>query len=229
MILAWIVAGPVVIGVLTAGMRILFERTDHGVPRWFVVWMTLCVIVLSPFRYIVLQLVVASAYPVQSVQAFISVFPLALYVPIVFGLLYAVGVGLPLYVTLRVAFGSASKQAPSTGQLIIGSAIAPLSSLAGYFAFFWLLHFAAFTVHWLRADDVIGATNGPARVTYSVFGFLMPLPVKGYYTEVSNTDRETLRNHVASYYLGWKGEARYVRLSYPALYQRLTSESEGER
>jgi hypothetical protein len=230
MVLAWIFATPVILTVIAGGVEMLFSRVDEAVPRWFVVWMTLCILVLSPFRYIVLQLIVGSSYAVQSVGAFFSLLALGAYVPIVFGLLYFIGVGLPLVLTLRVAFGSLKNPKATKGRLVVGSVIAPLNAVGGYLAFFWLLQYAAFTVHWLQADDVIGATNGPAAVVYSlVLKHFTPLPVKGYYTEVSNTDREMLRNHVASFYLGWRAEAGYVRLSYLDLYTRLTAQSRSDR
>ncbi len=221
MILAWILCVPVILAAVAGGLQMLFDRVDESIPRWFVVWMALCVLVLSPFRYMILQLVVASAYSVQSGRALFSLFILAFYVPIVFGLLYVVGVGLPLYLTLRIPFGSLTSPKTTTGRLILGALIAPVNALGGSFAFLWLLPFAAYTVHWLNPYDVIGATNGPAAVTYSVLKHFTPLPVKNYFIEVNNTDREMLRNHVASFYLGRQGEQWYVKLSYPDLYQRL--------
>ena len=87
----------------------------------------------------------------------------------------------------------------------------------------WLLQYAAFTTHWLRADDVIRATNGPAAVAYSVaLKYLTPAPARGFYSEVSRTDRERLRNHVASYYLGRLEESHYVEAAYPDLYDQVT-------
>lgn len=228
-LLAWIATVPIIIGALAGGFGLLFARVDKAIPRWFVFWMAVCIIVLSPLRYMVLQVIVGSAYPVQSVRAMLSTFSLVLYVPIAFGFLFIIGVGLPLYLTLRIPFGNLSSPKTTIGRLILGSLIAPLNAVGGYFVFFWLLSYAAFTVHWLSPYDVIGATNGPAAVTYSVLKYVMPLPVKDYYTAVSNTDRDMLRNHVASFYLGWKGEAGYVRLSYPDLYNRLSAQSRSDR
>jgi hypothetical protein len=51
----------------------------------------------------------------------------------------------------------------------------------------------------------------------------MPLPVARYYEEVTVSDRDMLRNHVASFYLGRQAEAKFVKLSYPVLYQKLTT------
>src|SRR5207247_6677133 len=140
-----------------------------------------------------------------------SSFSLVFYVPIVFGLLFLIGVGLPLYLTLRIPFGNLTSPKTTIIRLILGSVIAPLNAVGGYYVFLWLLPYAALTVHWLNPYDLIGATNGPAAVTYSMLKYVTPLPVKEYFIEVSNTDREMLRNHVASYYLGWQAEARYVK------------------
>src|SRR5437764_9446822 len=86
LILAWMAAVPIIAGALFGGLGMLFTRVDKAIPRWFVFWMAVCVIVLSPLRYMVLQWIVASAYPVQSVRAMFSSFSLVFYVPIVFGL-----------------------------------------------------------------------------------------------------------------------------------------------
>src|SRR5688572_25886688 len=91
LVLAWLLAVPVLLGTLAGSAHMLFARTEDDLPRWFMFWIMLCILVFSPFRYIVLQLLIASAFPVQSVSAFVSLFPLALYVPIVFGLLCGIG------------------------------------------------------------------------------------------------------------------------------------------
>jgi hypothetical protein len=51
---------------------------------------------------------------------------------------------------------------------------------------------------------------------------LLPLPVAGHYQGVTISDRDMLRNHVASFYLGDRAQAKYVKLAYPALYESLT-------
>lgn len=226
MILAWVAGVPTIVGLLIGAVGMLFERSDESVPRWFVFWLMLCVLIFSPFRYELLLLIIGTSYAVQSGHAFLTLVPLALYIPIVFGLLLFVGVGLPMLITLRLAFGKLSAPVVSKGRLIFGSVLAPLSLAAGYMAFFLILPYGARTVHWLRAEDVIGATNGPALATYSVvLKHGLPLPLRAFYTEVSTTDAEMLRNHVASYYLGGQAEATYVKTAYPDLYAKLTGDS----
>src|SRR5437764_4109335 len=141
LILAWMAAVSIIVGGLYGGFGMLFTRVDKAIPRWFVVWMAVCIIVLSPLRYVVLQWIVASAYPVQSVRAMFSSFWLVFYVPIVFGLLFFIGVGLPLYLTLRIPFGNLTSPRTTIARLIVGSLIAPLNAWGGYLLFFWLLPF----------------------------------------------------------------------------------------
>jgi hypothetical protein len=218
--LAWICAIPFLVGGVSALISVVFERTG-GVPKPFMLWLLGCVLVVSPFRYIVLQVLLAAAYPVQSFGALFSVIPLAIYVPIVFGLLFMLGVGLPSYIVVLIAAGRAASNAVSRGRLWLAAAVAPFAMAAGYVAFFFALEYGAFSTHWLRAHDVIGATNGPAAFVYSHgLGNLMPLPVAGELTPVVHTDRDMLRAHVASYYLGRREFTRYVHDAYPELYNQ---------
>ncbi|MEX1185824.1 MAG: hypothetical protein WEA80_04485 [Gemmatimonadaceae bacterium] len=225
LILAWIFAVPALFGILAGAMGLLLEQAEDEIPRWFVLWIMLCILVFSPFRYFVLQLIIATAFPVQSVGAFLSLLLLSLYIPIVFGLLYGIGIVLPLFVSVWLAFGGLKAPKISMPRLMLGALLTPFTLGLGYVAFFWLLQYGAMSVHWLRASDVIGATNGPALASYSVaLKHFLPLPISGIYTEVTQNDTDMLRNHVASFYLGRQAEARYVREAYPALYQSLTSE-----
>lgn len=223
LVLAWLFTVPVILSLVFGGISMLFERTDDEVPRWFLVWMTLCLLILSPFRYVLLLTIIGTAFPVQSFGALVSILPLGIYVPIVFGILYFAGLVLPLLLTLRIAFHDLKSPVVTQGRLVSGALIAPLNMIGGYFLFFWLLTYAGMTVHWLRVDDVIGATNGPALFVYEHgLKYAMPLPIAGHYQDVTVSDRDMLRNHVASFYLGDRAQAKYVKLAYPALYERLT-------
>jgi hypothetical protein len=133
---------------------------------------------------------------------------------------------LPLVLTTLVGFGSLRTPQISRGRLVLGALVAPVTMAGAYLLFFWLLPFAGWTVHWLRADDVIGATNGPAYAVYDVaLKHFLPLPIAGYYVDVTTSDRDMVRNHVASFYLGRGAEAFYVSESYPDLYAELTASS----
>jgi hypothetical protein len=67
-VLAWLLVVPVLLGMISGAYDMLFGKIDEGVPRWFLRWTMLCLIVLSPFRYMVLQTLIATAYPVQSIS-----------------------------------------------------------------------------------------------------------------------------------------------------------------
>jgi hypothetical protein len=217
--LAWLGAVPLMVWAVATTVSILRVRTAQ-VPRWFVIWIGLCILLLSPVRYLFLALLIASSFPVQSFRALIATVPLSFYLPIVFGLMALVGVGLPLWTTVSAGLGSLTKPSLSATRLALGSIVAPVASAASYVLFFFLLEFAGFTTHWLRAEDVIGATNGPALFVFEHgLAKTLPVPVTGELISVTKTDRDWLRNHVASVYLGEREFARYVERAYPELYR----------
>jgi hypothetical protein len=95
LILAWILTVPILIGLLCYLANVIFAGGSGAVERLFTIWFAFSILVFSPLRYILLQIVTATAYSVQSIGAFVSCFVLVLYIAIIYGLLYAVGVGLP--------------------------------------------------------------------------------------------------------------------------------------
>jgi hypothetical protein len=221
LVLAWACALPFLIYTVSTAGALLISKTP-GVPKWFLIWTGICIVALSPFRYIILQFLFGAAFPVQSWRALLSSMGLVVYVPIVFGILFAIGLVLPLIITLWVGLGNLDSPRTSGFRLLAGFIVAPVASSLAYVLFFWALQYAAISTHWLRADDVIGSTNGPAQVVYGLgLGRVLPLPVSGLLTSVTRTDRDMLRNHVATYYLGRREFDRYVHEAYPALYNSL--------
>ena len=90
---------------LFGGIAVLFDLLlvkHEGVPRSLLIWLLVCAVALSPLRYLILQFFMAIAYPVQSFSASISTLPLAVYVPIVLSILFAIGVGLPSIAVLAI-------------------------------------------------------------------------------------------------------------------------------
>jgi len=90
---------------------------------------------------------------------------------------------------------------------------------------------AAISVHWLDADDVIRATNGPACFMYRYISqWFQPFTMPKYVDEVRNLDEKAiLRIHVASVYLSSKQHGKFLYYSYPAIYNSLPDGSSGNR
>lgn len=220
LVMSWICVVPLLISFTTATYSLLTEKAAD-LPKWFILWVFACLVFASPLRYIVLQLIVALSFPVQSWRALFSSLPMAAIGPLAFGAMAFIGVGLPLLVTHYAVQGrKGSTDKVGAGRLAIGFVVAPLSAALSWPIYFIVLQFAAYSTHWLRAADVIGATNGPALTTYTyVLGKVLPLPINGDLESVTKTDRDMLRNHVASFYLGEREYARYVSKAYPDLYQ----------
>jgi len=224
LVLAWIVFVPGLIGAALKGLNLvfneIFNEENTGVSRWFTLWFVACFVVLSPLRYILLQLTIAMAFPFQSVRAFLSTFLLALYVPIVFGLMHALGVALPCYAVFRMAI---EKHGRTNWRRIWNTAVVtPFVFLAATYVFASLLPIAAKSVHWLDADDVIRATNGPACLVYryvSTWAQVYEMP--SYAERVKQDDKAALRMHVATVYLSGRQEGKFLYFAYPDIYNSI--------
>ena len=83
-VLSWLCSIPIFFGVLISGVGMLFGSGGSTAgERVFVGWIALCILILSPLRYFMLQFIFASTYAVQSFSALFSVVILAFYIPIV--------------------------------------------------------------------------------------------------------------------------------------------------
>jgi hypothetical protein len=167
-----------------------------------------------------LQIFIAIAYPLQSFRAFFTNFILVLYIPIVFGILYAIGIVLPFVGTYAIAGfkGTASKI-----RLWLAVPAAPIIFLIASYLFYLVLPYAAYSTHWLKAEDVIRATNGPSEYFYRyIVEQMTPLQFPRYAHEIgldNLSPKERLRSHVSILYLGMDQYVYYVSKAYPAYWE----------
>jgi hypothetical protein len=222
LILTWVFSIPIILGMISAGINILFKKTE-GTPRSLTVWLVICVLLFSPFRYILLQLFIATAYPFQSFRALLTTCILAFYIPIVFSILYVIGLGLPLLGTMAVA---GFKNRPSKMRLCLSAIAAPIIFLIGGWLYYLVLPYAAYSTHWLNSGDVIRATNGPPEYIYKyVVEQMTPIQFPGYVHKIGFdklSPKQRLRSHVAAVYLGEKEFSFFVYKSYPEEFRRKT-------
>jgi S1-C subfamily serine protease len=209
LVLAWIVAIPILIRLVTAVLPFFEKRSN--VPWLLTAWVALCFILLSPVRYIVFQIVLANSYLFQSWYAFLSTFFLFTFfiVPLAASVLYAIGFFLPWLAVVSII-----GDRPSWWRWLLGALAAPPIALVGSIVFSLVLPFAALTTHWCRAEDVIGATNGPAYYAFMAVNRMLA-PVPDYYERTPGTFRDYLRCHVAFYYLSESEQQRFLNLAYP--------------
>lgn len=221
LILTWLFSIPLIIGLIAFIIEILFEKTE-GIPRPFIVWLVICQVLFSPLRYILLQFFVTIAYPFQSLHALFTVIILGFYIPIVFGVLYAIGFGLPLFITIAIA---GFKDVPSKIHLWLSALATPIVFLIGSWLFYLVLPYAAYSTHWLNADDIIRATNGPSdyfyRYAVEPFARLQfPHFAEDIGLEKMNA-KERLRAHIAGLYLGEDEFVYYISKAYPAYFEEV--------
>lgn len=224
-ILAWIFSIPLICGILCYCIIILFTKIE-GIPRIFIIWLLICLILFSPVRYIVLQLFLAVAFPYQSIVAFLSSIPLVIYIPIVFGILYAIGLGFPLFLTMFIA---GTKEPISKGRLFLAGIAAPIIFLIFSTIFYNILPYAAYSTHWLGTKEIIRTTNGPSYYfyRYAVEQFT-PLQFPGFTKDIGLQNmrvKERFRAHVAGVYCGDKHFWYYVSKTYPDYFEKLKNQN----
>ncbi len=221
-ILTWLFTIPIILALIAEGIKILFEKTE-GIPRLFTFWLVICVLLFSPFRYMLLQLFMATAYPFQSLKALLTTFVLGLYIPIVFSILYFIGLGLPLIGTIAV---SGIRSPSSKSRLWLSAIAAPFIFLIAGWLYYMVLPYAAYSTHWLDPRDVIRAANGPPEYIYKyVVEQMTPMQYPSYVHEMGFdrlSPKERLRSHVAAIYLGEKQFSYFVYKSYPEEFRKKT-------
>jgi len=215
LILSWIFSIPIVISAIVGPVSMLLEK-EEGISRLLLIWTGLCIIVLSPFRYMVLQLFMATAYPFQSLHAFFTLLLLVIYIPIVFSILYAIGLGLPF---LGMAAIAGFKSTMSRTRWLFVALASPFLFFFGSYLFHLALPYAAYSTYWLNAKDVIQATNGPAEYVYKYVveqGTPLQFPLFATNMGLENlTSKERFRAHVAAVYLGKEEFYYYIYKAYP--------------
>jgi hypothetical protein len=190
-------------------------------PGWFkivLIWIALCAVALSPFRYLLLQILVGTSYPFQSFSAAFTTLVLAIYIPLVFGLLLLIGMGIPALIIVGVL--NARGQELTKARAFAAAVVTPIAFLIGSLLYFLSLPYLAYSTHWLSADNVIRATNGPAQYFYEyVVETMTPLRYPRFVDGVGGlsnlTAKERLRAHVAGVYLGESEVISYVTKAYP--------------
>ncbi|HNW73306.1 MAG TPA: hypothetical protein PKN44_06750 [Bacteroidales bacterium] len=224
LVLTWIFTIPVFIGLIVESGNLIFEKYD-GLPKAYLVWFVLCILVLSPLRYLILQTILATSYVFQSWSAFLTIFILILYIPIIFGLLYAVGFSLPILINFWLS-GLIKSDQITKGKLILSAFLTPLFAYLGTYLFFLILPFAAYTIHWLEPENVIKATNGSPYYYYKFIGsWLMPIKTDNFPSNVNKDTKSKFRNHIAQDYLSDKNRIDFIKYSYPELYEKLPNAS----
>ncbi len=187
-------------------------------PWIFSAWIGLCILLFSPARYLLFLLFLASSYPLQSFGALLSTLILGLYVPIIYAVLVFIGVGLPLLVIYPFVKNGFS---PFRG--ILASVILPIACSIASIIFYAVLPLAGMSVGWLKAKDVLKATNGPAAIVFNYFTApFAPLALPVFFEQTPKKNVDLIRCHVAAVYLNDRKLSYFVKNQYPDIYNKLT-------
>ena len=203
LVLSWVFCSSIFIGLIGYLSETFFEKAE-GIPRVVTIWLSLCLIVLSPLRYILLQQMLCEAYVVQSISAFLSTILLLFYMTIVFGTLCIVGLA-PSVVVIGILFDEMIGRVTRTKMFLL-CLVTPVGCLLGSYLFTLILPYAAISIHWLKASDVIRSTNGPGYYFHK-YAVDVWNPMELFVDE--DQRNHTLREHVYTVYFGKKQKASY--------------------
>jgi len=221
LILSWIFCIPMMSGIIAFILGLFWKQ--EGVPWLFSAWLGICLLLFSPARYLIFQVALGTSYTVQSLRAFISVFPLALYVPIIFGILYLIGVGLPMLPTIAIL---KNQERITIMRGLAASIVLPVSCIICSYLFYWALPIAGKTVSWLNVNDVIKATNGPPAIIYRYFSSpFTPTIIPGFFEDTPRKDIDLLRCHVAAVYVSDRKLGYFIKHQYPDIYEKALREA----
>jgi hypothetical protein len=221
LILSWVFCLPIIFSIVTLILG-LFAKQE-GIPWVFSAWLGVCLLIFSPARYLLFQVALASSYMVQSFGSFISVFLLAIYIPIVFGILYSIGIGLPLLPVMAIL---KNQERITFGRGLAASVVLPISCIICSILFYWALPIAGNTVGWLKVKDVMKATNGPPALIYKYFTSpFTPTILPGFFDDTPRKDIDLLRCHVAAVYISDKKLGYFVKHQYPDIYEKAVGET----
>jgi hypothetical protein len=224
LILTWLISGTAIFWILFMGISTLFEKAENP-PRLFTIWIFINLLLFSPIRYIVLQLLMASSFPLQSLAGLAATFILTIYVPIVFIILYAIGFGLPLLVFFLII---GLKETPSKIRTVLAGIMAPGMFFVGSLVFNAVLPYAAYSTHWVKTEAIIRTTNGPSEYFYKFV--VEPFTTIRLHTFVEDigfenlSSKEQFRAHVASIYCGKEQLSCYIYRVYPDYFDKITKQ-----
>jgi hypothetical protein len=216
LILSWVLCLPIMLRMI-AWILGLFAK-QQGMPWLFSAWLGVCMLIFTPVRYLLFQFALASSYMVQSFDALTSVLLLAIYVPIVFGILYFIGIGPPLLLAMAILKG---QERMTFGRGLAASVAIPIAGIISSLIFYWALPIAGGTVGWLKVKDVMKATNGPPALIYKHFTSpFTPTMLPSFIEETPQKDIDFLRCHVAAVYVSDKKIGYFVKNQYPDIYEK---------
>lgn len=197
----------------------LFQKKEHR-PYIVTVWSGICILLLSPIRYIWFLVLLFNNYCVQSLSAFSSILFIETILYIVMGKVMGnVFTVLPSIIVNNLLFVEEKDQ--TIDHIVISAIFVPLGCILSSYVFSSVLPYVSWTLAWTDYKDLLKATNGPTAYVFK--GSQVPFSstsLPEYYSNGATTNKSELRNHIASLYMSKDDEFRYYKTQYPDLFSR---------
>lgn len=170
--MAWFGSLWVIYFLLLIPSRMIKKKDGFG--RLFIVYIYLYYLGSSVLPWVLFQMVLGEAYLFQSITSLLSGIYLALYIPFVFGLLYIIGLILPIPIAMMIHGGHNTNRV----RKIIAGVSVPLIFFIFSIFFGALNPIASKTVRVPRTHDIIAAGNGPG---FYIFKYVLEPHPRFYY------------------------------------------------
>ena len=213
LVLSWISTLAVLLWAVVFLVASISESAK-STPTWVLVWTVLCVLALTPFRYLVFELSLIASFPFQSWGALGQSFLLTFYAPWAFGAMAAAVVLLPMSFVFKIA-----SENPTPSRTMAAAVAAPVLCVISAFLFIGVLNpLFGWSIGWVNQRDLVRATNGPSRFLFDyVASPFSPIQFPFYFDMTRKTDVDAIRCHVAGRYLSESGEFEFVEATYPEI------------
>lgn len=216
-VLSWIIFYIWLTGALSFTVRLLGKKEDQ--PIVATVWLGLCILALSPVRYMAFQVLFLNVYCVQSFSSFLSIIFLNGFLYVYIRIMGMVAIGLPLLVT-RIIYPQEDKVGVLRG--LLAGVLVPVSCILSSIMFHFLLQYAMWPMRWLDYKDLIKATNGSSAFVFKyVHSPLSYTTLPEFFKETEKKDVDVIRCHVATMYLDERCGFQFFKTQYPDLYVKL--------
>jgi hypothetical protein len=221
LILAWILACMIGLQTVCWICNCWTSAERAGISRVWLVWVGLCVLALSPARYMFFLVIAIASFPFQSGSAFLwtlgavfRVWPFLLFC-IALGIINLAGWGGPLILIILTTFAKV-KEKPSRHRYIVSAVASPVICFVALALFPWFMAIGSCLIRCmgLPPGDMIRATNGPAYYAFC----LVPSGVvvtPQYFADTPRTMQDAMRTHVATFYMSDKDKPGFIQTAYP--------------
>lgn len=215
------------IGILVLFLMAIFSQlltiyvsTSDLMSYTFNTWLTICILVISPIRYMILQVIIWFSLPFQSWHSLFLTLIWLIPNSLIFGFLVFIGFFAPYFIVLHISGLNKHSYVPNI-RLIITMFVTPIIFFIFTYIYLLVHPIQYFTTNKYSVTDFIRAANGPGLVYYETVGSLfLPIHTPVFVPELKPNLKVFYHLHIASTYMTREKEMYFYYNYYPEIYNK---------